>query len=317
MINDLGPETRDLRPKVLITGAKGQLGLKLKEILSPDFELVLTDSDDMDITDIEKVDEVIGWEKPDFIIHAAAYTQVDKAEEDKELCMKINARGTNNVAEIAEKYSATLLYISTDFVFDGQSKVPYTEDDEPNPLSVYGESKYIGEQYVASLCKKYYILRAAWLFGELPEGHPGTNFVETMFRLASERDFLTVVSDQIGSPTYTGDLVKVIHEIIRSQDFGSGTQGTSNPKSQTLSPIPYGVYHFSGEGECSWYDFAKEIFKQSKIEIDLKPIKSDEYPQKAKRPPYSYLNKSKIKSALKMEVRPWQEMLREYLNKRK
>ncbi len=288
--------------KILITGAKGQLGLKLKEILSSDFDLVLTDSDDMDITDKNKVDEVIGREKPDFIIHAAAYTQVDKAEENKELCMKINAEGTKNVAQIADKYGCALLYISTDFVFDGAKQVPYTEEDEPNPLSVYAESKYIGEKDIASLCDKYYILRVAWLFGELPEGHPGTNFVETMLKLASERDSLAVVSDQVGSPTYTGDLVEVINKIINTPD--------SQP------PTPYGLYHFSGEGECSWYDFAKEIFKQSGVTIDLKPIESERYPQKAKRPPYSYLDKTKIKSELKMEVRSWREMLKEYLSRR-
>jgi dTDP-4-dehydrorhamnose reductase len=285
--------------KILITGAKGQLGLKLKEILSPNFELVLTDSAEMDITNPRIVEEVISREKPDFIVHAAAYTKVDQAEEDWELCMKINAEGTKNVAKAASLYDSTLIYISTDYVFDGKKTTPYKEEDGAKPLSVYGKSKLEGEKQVASISEKYYVLRAAWLFGELPTGHPGSNFVETMLRLASERESLSVVSDQIGSPTYTGDLVETINRIV-------GREGA-----------PYGLYHFSGIGECSWYDFAKEIFKQANVKIDLRPIKSDRYPQKAKRPPYSYLDKAKIKSALKMEVRSWQEMLKEYLEKRK
>ncbi|MFA4995861.1 MAG: dTDP-4-dehydrorhamnose reductase [Patescibacteria group bacterium] len=288
-----------MKQKVLVTGAKGQLGKKIIEMLGNDYELVLTDSEEMDITDKEKVFEVISEVKPDFIIHGAAYTRVDDAEEKIDLCRKINAEGSKNVALAAEANHTTLLYISTDFVFDGKKKAPYTEEDETNPESIYAKTKLEGENYVREYCSKYYIFRTAWLFGELPEGHPGTNFVEAMLKLASERDSLNVVSDQIGSPTYTGDLVAAMKKIIESDNRA-----------------PYGIYHVSGIGEASWFDFAKEIFKQTDTQIDLKPIFSDQYPQKAKRPSYSYLDKSKIEKALDIKIRPWQEMLHDYLHNR-
>lgn len=288
--------------KILVTGAKGQLGNKIIEILGKKHRLVLTDSDNMDITDIEAVENTVKKEKPDYIIHAAAYTKVDKAEEEIDLCRKINSFGTKNVATVAEKYGAGLIYISTDFVFDGLKRLPYSEMDKANPLSVYGLTKYEGEEAIRKICNEYYIIRASWLFGELPTGHTGTNFVETMLKLAKEKAAvkasLNVVNDQIGSPTYTGDLVEVISMIINK-----------TPE--------YGTYNFSGTGECSWYDFAKEIFRQAKTEVDLKPITSVEYPQKAKRPPYSYLDKAKIENALGIKVRSWKEMLEEYLSKRK
>jgi dTDP-4-dehydrorhamnose reductase len=283
--------------KILITGAKGQLGNKLIEILGKDHQLILTDSDNMDITDINIVKKVISKEKPDYIIHGAAYTKVDKAEEEIDLCRKINSTGTKNIATVAKEFDIKLIYISTDFVFDGLKKSPYTESDKPNPLSIYGLTKYEGEEFIREICNKYYIIRVAWLFGELPIGGAGTNFVEIMIKLAKERSSLNVINDQIGSPTYTGDLVEIISKTI-----------TGSPE--------FGTYHFSGTGACSWYDFAKEIFAQTKINIDLKPIPSAEYPQKAKRPPYSYLDKTKIEKALNINVRPWQEMLREYLLKR-
>jgi dTDP-4-dehydrorhamnose reductase len=281
--------------KILITGAKGQLGNKLIEILGKEYPLILTDSDNMDITNIDNIRNSILEEKPDYIIHAAAYTQVDKAEENIGLCRKINSFGTKNIALIAKEYDIKLIYISTDFVFDGKKNIPYTEEDIPNPISTYGLTKYEGEQLIKGICDKYYIIRISWLFGELPKEHTGTNFVEVMLRLAKERPYLNVVNDQIGSPTYTGDLVEAISKIIKK------------------SP-EYGIYNFSGGEACSWYDFAKEIFLQTNTKIDLSPIKSIEYPQKAKRPPYSYLDKTKIENALGIKVRPWQEMLGEYLN---
>lgn len=284
-----------MKEKILVTGAKGQLGKKIIEMLGNGYDLVLTDSEEMDITDKPKVEKFIKSIKPDFIIHGAAYTRVDDAEEKVDLCRKINADGTKNVALAAKDNNTTLLYISTDFVFDGKKKSPYTEEDMPNPESVYAQTKLEGENFIREICPKYYILRTSWLFGELPEGRPGTNFVEAMLKLAKERDSLDVVSDQIGSPTYTGDLVKMIKTIIEKEN------------------IPYGTYHISGTGEASWYDFAKEIFKQTNIEIDLKPINSDQYSQKAKRPSYSYLDKSKIEKALGIKIRPWQEMLSDYL----
>lgn len=283
--------------KILVTGAKGQLGKKIIDILGRDYQLILTDADNMDITEILAIRNVIEKEKPDYIIHAAAYTEVDKAEENIELCRKVNSFGTKNIALIAKKFNIKLIYISTDFVFDGSKKSPYSEDDKPNPLSVYGLTKYEGEEFIKNICNKYYILRIAWLYGELPAGHPGTNFVEIMLKLAKERPTLNVINNQIGSPTYTGDLVETISKIINQ--------------------LPeFGTYHFSGIGACSWYDFAKEIFRQTNTAVDLKPIKSEDYPQKAQKPMYSYLDKTKIENALEIKVRPWKEMLTEYLTKR-
>lgn len=205
------------KKKILVTGAKGQLGKKIHELLATDYKLILTDSDDMDITDKLKVHKVVKSESPDFIIHGAAYTQVDKAEENVELARKVNALGTKNIAEVAKEFDIPVIYISTDYVFDGKKNSPYTEEDQPNPLSIYGQTKYEGEQFIENICDKYYIIRSAWIFGELPKGHPGTNFVETMIRLAKEKDELNIVNDQIGSPTYTSDLVEVIGKIVSGQ----------------------------------------------------------------------------------------------------
>ncbi len=337
------------RPTILVTGAKGQLGKKIIELLGDEYDLVLTDSEEMDITDKDKVFEVVGEVKPNFIIHGAAYTRVDDAEEKIDLCRKINAEGSKNVAMAAEENHTTMLYISTDFVFDGKPNPatgtqdlgsraqesiislrpktqdqkpipkPYIETDIPHPLSAYGQTKLEGENYVREICSKYYVLRTAWLFGELPEDHPGTNFVEAMLKLAEEKDSLSIVSDQIGSPTYTKDLVEAIDKIIGSLDLGSRAQESiinPRPKTQDLKPVPYSTYHISGTGACSWFDFAKEIFEQTKTKIDIKPIASDQYPQKAKRPSYSYLDKSKIEKALDIKIRPWQEMLSDYLSNR-
>lgn len=281
--------------KILVTGAKGQLGKKIIDILGQEHQLVLTDADNMDITDIDAIKIVVEKEKPDYIIHGAAYTAVDKAEENVELCRKINSFGTKNIALIAKEHDIKLIYISTDFVFDGKKNTPYKEEDKPAPISIYGLTKYEGEEFIRDICNKYYIIRISWLFGELPSGHQGTNFVEVMIKLAKEKQSLNVVNDQIGSPTYTGDLVEAISRIINQ------------------SP-EFGTYHFSGTGACSWYDFAKEIFIQTNTNVKIEPIKSINYPQKAKRPQYSYLDKSKIEKALNIKVSPWQEMLEEYLS---
>lgn len=358
------PKTQDLRPSVLVTGANGQLGHKIAQLLTPNYSLILTDSDNMDITDKKQILKITTSKKPDIIIHGAAYTQVDLAEDSPALCEKINSEGTKNLAEAAHELDIPIIYISTDYVFDGKQgqglglraqdlvlrknsftqkdpeqnpktqdlrPKPYREKDTPHPLSVYGKTKLEGEDHIQNICKKYYIIRASWLFGELPENHHGTNFVETMLRLGKERDRLSIVNDQIGSPTYTKDLVGIIDRIIRTHNSGFRTQNLGlrgnnfiqksqglEPKTQDLSPkfnpVPYGIYHFSGTGACSWYDFAKEIFDQSQVKINLAPITSDQYPQKAKRPAYSYMSKAKIEKALDISVRPWQEMLREYLD---
>ena len=319
-MNNLQTAIRKL-PTVLVTGANGQLGHKISELLSANCKLIMTDFKEMDITDSTKVLEFIETNKPDWIVHGAAYTKVDLAEDEVEICTKINVNGTKNLAEAAAKFEVPIIYISTDYVFDGKKDSPYTESDTAKPLNVYGRTKLDGEKIIQQICKKYYILRVAWLFGELPENYAGTNFIETMLRLSKERDTLSVVNDQIGSPTYTKDLVEIIDQIIRipnpglrSQDLGHSNKTTHlRPKTKDLSPIPYGLYHFSGNGKCSWYDFAKEIFCLAKIVIDLKPTTSDQYPQKAKRPCYTYLSKEKIEKALDLSARPWQDMVKEYL----
>lgn len=313
--------------KILITGAKGQLGKKLAETLAGN-DLILTDSDDMDITDKTNVNEVISQQKPDFIVHAAAYTAVDKAEEERELCYKVNALGTKNLAEIAQKNDITLLYISTDYVFSGAGHTPLKETDPTNPVNYYGQTKLDGENLIRDLYSKYYILRTAWLYGELPKDHPGSNFVETMLKLANSQPEVKVVNDQIGSPTYTKDLCAVIVRIIErfqdrkekiSRKVGSNSSGAGSSSNETIEPsnnvVPYGVYHVTGEGEASWFDFAGEIFRQTKTNAKLTPIPTSEFPRPAKRPAYSYLSKEKLNS-VGITTRPWQEALAEYLKNR-
>lgn len=290
-------DTGNMKTKILVTGAKGQLGKKIIDLLSGKYTLVLTDSDDMDITEESQVHKVTQSEKPDIIIHGAAYTKVDLAEEEKDRCKKINSDGTKNLALAAADLDIPIIYISTDYVFDGEKKSPYIETDAPHPLSVYGKTKLDGERDIRNICTKFYILRVSWLFGELPEGHPGTNFIETMLRLSKERNSLSVVNDQTGSPTYTRDLVEIIDLIVSKKES-----------------IPFGLYHLSGNGECSWYDFAKEIFRLAKVSIALKPITSDQYPQRAKRPTHSYMCKKKIEKTLNISVRSWQEMVADYLS---
>ena len=316
-MNNPQTATRKL-PTVLVTGASGQLGFQIEKILGQKFDVILTDYKEMNITNKLQVHQAIKSSRPDWIIHGAAYTKVDQAEDEVALCTKINAGGTKNLAEVANKLDIPIIYISTDYVFDGKKKSPYVESDTAKPLNVYGKTKLDGEKFIQKICKKYYILRVAWLFGELPKNYPGTNFIETMLRLSKERDALSVVNDQIGSPTYTKDLVEVIDKIVSGQQLAVSSESqsaNSQPQTADQPSIPYGLYHFSGNGECSWYDFAREIFRLTKIEIDLKPTTSDQYPQKAKRPSYTYMSKEKIEKALKISVRPWQEMVKNYLNK--
>lgn len=275
--------------KVLVSGSNGQLGREIARQLSQDFDLILTDVENLDITNKLKVHKVLKVKSPDIIIHGAAYTRVDEAETNIDLCRKINAIGTQNMAEAAKNIGATLIYISTDYVFDGKKDKPYLETDQPHPLSVYGQTKLEGEEFVNKICDKFYIIRTAWLYGS------GKNFVETMLRLVKEKKSLNIVADQIGSPTYTKDLVEVIRKII------------------DVKP-DYGIYNFSGMGEASWYDFAREIMQQKDIDIQINPITTREYPQAAKRPAYSYLSKKKIEKALKIKTSSWQVMLEDYLN---
>jgi dTDP-4-dehydrorhamnose reductase len=256
--------------KVLVTGADGQLGYdvvkKLKEI---NIEHIGVDKEDFDLTNEKETKDFILDYKPDVIVNCAAYTDVDRAEVERELCYQINVDGTRYVAEIAKEINAKILYISTDYVFDGQGEEPFEVTDQPNPINYYGETKYQGEQEVQKLLDKYFIVRTSWVFGE-----HGDNFVKTMLRLGKERDEISVVADQYGSPTYTGDLAELIIEMIKTDK--------------------YGIYHATNEGFCSWYEFAKEIFKVSDIVVKVIPVNSEEFKTRAERPKNSRLQKNKL-----------------------
>ncbi len=277
--------------KVLVTGAKGQLGTDLmKELEKRDISAVGVDLEDMDITDAQACMDVIGAAGVDAVIHCAAYTAVDAAEDNIELCRRINVDGTRNVANAAKAAGAKLMYISTDYVFDGQGTRPWEPDDARDPINVYGQSKSDGEQAVEEIMDgRYFTVRIAWVFGEY-----GTNFVKTMLRLGTEGKDPNVVSDQIGSPTYTPDLSRLLVDMIQTDLFGR--------------------YHATNEGECSWYDFACEIFRQAGMDdIKVTPVTSAEYPSKAKRPFNSRMSKEKLTENGFDRLPPWQDALTRFL----
>lgn len=279
--------------RVLVTGAKGQLGSDLLcELSKRNIESVGIDIDDLDITDADATKRVIeninNNAKIDAIIHCAAYTAVDAAEDNESLVTKINAEGTKNIAEVAKTLDVAMMYISTDYVFDGEGERPWKPDDKRAPLNVYGMAKYKGELYVEELLKKYFIVRISWVFGL-----HGNNFIKTMIRLGKERGAVSVVNDQIGSPTYTPDLSRLLVDMIVSDK--------------------YGRYHATNEGLCSWYDFAVEIFKQAKLDVAVTPVSSDAFPVKAKRPHNSRMDKSKLTENGFELLPPWQDALRRYL----
>lgn len=278
---------------VLVTGASGQLGQSLQYIASqyPEMQFVFATSQDLDITNIDAVTDFFKNNKIDYCVNTAAYTAVDKAESESEKAYSVNVIGPKNLAIVCQKNSATLIHISTDFVFDGSSEKPYSESDTTNPIGVYGQTKLDGEAEVVSNCSKHYIIRTSWVYSQF-----GNNFIKTMLRLAQDRSELNVVSDQIGTPTNAVDLAEAVLEII-SSDF------------KHLAHDNYGIYNFSNEGICSWYDFAVEIFKQNKIDIKVNPIPTTAYPTPAKRPKYSVLDKSKIKSTFGITIKNWQEAL--------
>lgn len=256
--------------KIMVTGANGMLGQDLCPILDEIGAFVLpTDINNLDITDETACMDFVKNTHPDIIIHCAAYTNVDKAESEKETAFKINEKGTENIAKAAANSGALMVYISTDYVFDGSKDTPYLPKDKVNPLSVYGKSKLSGEEVVRKLCPKHYITRTSWLYG-----HFGKNFVETMISLADKPE-LKVVNDQIGCPTWT---VAWCHGVLKL----IGTQK------------PYGTYHVCGSGQTSWYGFAKEIFKQMNLEVNLKPCTTEEFPRPASRPVYSVMDNSGI-----------------------
>ncbi len=279
---------------VLVTGSGGQLGQALQFIAPnyPDIHFVFCDSTILDITNSNNINQLFKQFKPSFCINAAAYTAVDKAESEPEKAHLINVVGPKNLAEVCKEFDTILLHISTDFVFDGTKDSPYTEDDFPNPTSVYGQTKLDGEKAIQETWQKHFIIRTSWVYSQF-----GNNFMKTMLRLASERDKLSVVNDQIGTPTNAVDLAEVLITIILSVNRQPTTDN-------------YGIYNFSNEGQCSWYYFAKKIFEFNNIKINLEPIPTTSFPTPAKRPGYSVLDKSKIKKVFGFEVKYWEEVLK-------
>lgn len=272
---------------LLVVGANGQLGSELRSILGTQAHYV--DRNELDITDSQKVKTFFAVNKYDWIINCAAYTAVDKAEEDAKQAYEINANGPKNLA----LSGIPMIHISTDYVFDGCNCYPYLESDKINPQSVYGKSKAQGEENVLQYSKTAIIIRTSWLYSAF-----GNNFVKTMQRLGNEKQLLNVVFDQIGTPTYAKDLAQIIVDILPKAKSGSKE-----------------IYHFSNEGVCSWYDFAIEIMRQSKLSCQVDPIESKDYLTKAVRPFYSVLNKGKIKKEFELKIRHWSEALAECMIK--
>ena len=274
---------------ILITGSKGQLGMELRKLLDEKgMNYTATDSGEMDITNKTAVDAFFQKVNPTLVFHCAAYTAVDKAEDEgKDLNEKVNAIGTKTIAEAAEAHGAVMVYISTDYVFDGNNSKEYTEIDQANPQNEYGRMKYEGEQWVQNICSKYYIIRTSWVFGEF-----GNNFVYTMLRLAKTHPVLTVVDDQIGRPTWTRTLAAFMLHLLDTDAV-------------------FGLYHLSNDGSCSWYEFACEILKD--YDVEVKPVSSAEYPQKAYRPKHSIMDLSKAKET-GFQIPTWKEALSQFID---
>lgn len=269
--------------KVLIIGAQGMLGSELVKVFS-DQDLTAWDKDDLDITQPTQVEEKIIKLKPQVVINAAAYTKVNECEENQDLALKVNGVAVGYLAKVCQKLGAILVHYSTDYVFDGQKKEGYQEEDKTNPLSVYGKSKELGERELLKNTDKYYLIRTSWLYGKA-----GKNFVNTMLKLAQERKEIRAVEDQIGSSTYAKDLAKATQQLIENKK-------------------PFGIYHITNKGSCSWYELACEIFRLAKINIKVIPIKTEEYPLPARRPAYSILVNTKLPPA-----RNRKEALEDYL----
>jgi len=276
--------------RVLVTGAKGQLGTDLmNELKKRGLEGIGVDVEEMDITDAAACQRVILGSKADAVIHCAAYTAVDAAEDNVDLCRRINGEGTRNVAQACRDAGVKMMYISTDYVFDGQGTRPWEPDDHRDPLNVYGETKYEGELAVEELLDQYFIVRIAWVFGVA-----GKNFIKTMLRLGRERGAVSVVNDQVGSPTYTYDLARLLVDMIQTDR--------------------YGRYHATNEGLCSWYEFACEIFQQAGMdEVKVTPVTSEAFAAKAKRPSNSRMSKEKLSDNGFERLPSWQDALGRFL----
>lgn len=276
--------------RVLITGVKGQLGHDLaNEMKKRNIDFIGVDIDEMDITDASACKKVISQADVDAVIHCAAYTAVDAAEDNIEVCRRVNADGTRNIARVCSELDIKMMYISTDYVFDGEGTRPWEPDDERHPLNIYGETKCEGEIAVEELVKKFFTVRIAWVFGV-----NGSNFIKTMLRLGRELGKVSVVNDQVGSPTYTYDLARLLVDMIITEK--------------------YGRYHATNEGLCSWYEFAVEIFKQADMdEVVVTPVDSSSFPAKAKRPKNSRMNREKLSANGFQPLPLWQDALNRYL----
>ena len=273
---------------ILITGSHGQLGNEMQQAAArfPAFRFIYTDVEDLDICDKAALNAFVKANAVNVIVNCAAYTAVDKAEDDVELCYKINAEAVRNIGEVAHQNGLKVVHVSTDYVFDGTNYMPYSEDQDVSPNTVYGKSKLAGEQALMETCEQAVILRTAWLYSSF-----GNNFVKTMIKLGTERDSLNVIFDQIGTPTYAADLADTILKILSHETFTPG------------------MYHFSDEGVCSWYDFTKTIHRIAGITCDVRPIETKDYPARTPRPHYSVLNKAKIKATYGITIPHWEESL--------
>lgn len=275
--------------RILVTGVKGQLGHDVvEELTKRGHEAVGVDIEEMDITDEASVQRVLSNADVEAVIHCAAYTAVDAAQDHEELCRRVNGDGTEYIARACKDLDIKMMYISTDYVFDGQGTRAWEPDDQRKPLNVYGHTKYLGEIAVEENLEKYFIIRIAWVFGV-----NGKNFIKTMLNLGKTHDRLTVVDDQIGSPTYTYDLARLLVDMIETSR--------------------YGRYHATNEGLCSWYEFACEIFKQAGMSVFVTPVDSSAYPSKAKRPMNSRMNKDKLDECGFKRLPDWQDALSRYL----
>ena len=274
---------------ILITGYKGMLGSDLTEVLkNKGHDLILTDVEELDITNLDHVKEMVHKEKVKAIINVAAYTDVDGCETNWKLAYDVNTIGPKNLAIASNEIGAKLLHISTDYVFSGNNTKPYTEDDETGPHSYYGETKLEAEEFIKRHMEKYFIIRTAWLYGT-----NGKNFVKTMLNLAKDNPEIAVVNDQRGSPTFTVDLANAICELVETDK--------------------YGIYHVTNSGDCTWYDFARNIFELANIDVKIKPVTTEEYPTPAKRPKYSVLSHEKWNNSGLKPLRNYKDALREYM----
>jgi dTDP-4-dehydrorhamnose reductase len=287
--------------RILVIGKNGQLGKSIQKIVNTDTEIdnhqslndfIFVGREELDLRSENSIRHYFNNNKFDIIINCAAYTQVDKAEQEAELANQINHLAVKQLASIASNQQARLIHISTDYVFDGETNKPYLESDTPNPINVYGKTKLAGEQALQTVMPmNALIIRTSWIYSKY-----GNNFVSTMLKLGKERDELNVVSDQMGSPTYATDLADAILEIIKNKEFIKSVQATQ-------------IYHYSNEGEISWHEFAKEIFKIAEVNCKVNPITTQQYPAPAKRPKNTVINKDKIAETFSMRTRDWKESL--------